>query len=195
MSDNGKDYVLATARELYGRVVYSHKVHEKEREIWSDKTCNMNWRNITLACVTTVLAIVSIAIDVNTLVLKTLILVLTALSAAASTATVLYQTSFDPVAKENRHRAAAKELLCLREALLLLIVRCRIGREDTSHLQLSLESLTREVAAIYKTLPDTSPEAYAKASASLKGGEMTFSDAEIDAFLPRFLRNDQSDGK
>jgi len=31
------EYVLATARELYGRVVYTHKTHEKEREIWSSK--------------------------------------------------------------------------------------------------------------------------------------------------------------
>ncbi len=26
-------YILATARELYGRAVYSHKTHEKERVI------------------------------------------------------------------------------------------------------------------------------------------------------------------
>jgi uncharacterized membrane-anchored protein len=195
MSDpNGREYVLATARELYGRVVYSHKVHEKEREIWSDKACAMNWRNIFLASLTTVLSIVSLAIDTNTVVAKTILLVLTALAAAISTAFVLYQASFDPVAKENRHRVAAKELLCLREELLLLIVRCKLGREDTSHLQLTLESLTRQVSAIYKFLPDTSPPAYAKARASLKDGEMTFNDAEIDAFLPRLLRNNTGDG-
>jgi hypothetical protein len=38
--------ILATARELYGRVVYSHKTHEQEREIWSKKVCQMN----RLAC-------------------------------------------------------------------------------------------------------------------------------------------------
>jgi hypothetical protein len=186
---SGREYVLATARELYGRVVYSHKVHEKEREIWSDKTCGMTWRNIILASATTVLAIISIAVEQ-----KTVILTFTILSAALSTAAVLYQSSFDPVAKENRHRVAAKELLCLREELLLLIVRCRTGREELNHLQLSLENLARAVSSVYKFLPDTSPQAYANARATLKGGEMTLSDAEIDAFLPRVLRNHQSEG-
>jgi hypothetical protein len=58
-----------------------------------------------------------------------------------------------------------------------------------AHLQLSLESITRELTAIYKFAPDTSTEAYDVASTALKqGGEFTFSDAEIDAFLPTALR-------
>ncbi len=45
--------ILATARELYGRVVYSHKTHEQEREIWSKKVCQMNRYNVWLAGATT----------------------------------------------------------------------------------------------------------------------------------------------
>ena len=40
--------------------------------------------------------------------------------------------------------------------------------------------VTRELTAIYKFLPDTSPEAYGIADARLKGGQFTFSDDEID---------------
>ena len=113
---------------------------------------------------------------------------LTAISAAATTAIVLWETNFDPVGKENQHRTAAKELLWVREQLLILIERCQIGTEEPSHLQASLETLTRELTAVYKFAPDTSPEAYAAARASLKGGDFTFSDSEIDAFLPAKLR-------
>jgi hypothetical protein len=186
MSDTpGREYVLATARELYGRAVYSHKVHEKEREIWNKKACSVKRRNIALVSATTLFAIISVG---TPLAYATLSAVLTALSATVTTATVLWETNFDPIGKENQHRTAAKELLWIREQFLLLIERCCIGTEDVGHLQASLEALTRELTAVYKFAPDTSPEAYMAASASLKGGEFTFTDAEIDAFLPTKLR-------
>jgi hypothetical protein len=185
MSDESgrRDYVLATARELFGRAVYSHKTHEKERLIWTDKASRMSYINICLAAATTIFAVISAVLQPRW------VLILTAVFASASTAFVLWQMSFDPVGKENRHRTAAKELLCIREHLFLLIQRCHIATEPVAHLQLSLESITRELTAIYKFAPDTSTEAYVVASTALKqGGEFTFSDAEIDAFLPAALR-------
>ena len=79
----------------------------------------------------------------------------------------------------------------IREQLLLLIERCHVTSEQVSHLQAFLESITRELTAIYKFAPNTSPEAYELAKAALKSGEFTFSDDEIDAFLPTNLRKSQ----
>jgi hypothetical protein len=175
-------YILATARELYGRAVYSHKTHEKERVIWGEKICSMGHINVWLVSLTTLFAIVSA-------VLKPLVLLLlTALVSAATTGFVLWQANFDPVGKENQHRTAAKELLWIREQLLLLIERCHIASVPLADLQASLESLTRELTGVYKFAPNTSDVAYAKASDALKKGEFTFSDEEIDAFLPVALR-------
>ncbi len=180
--ENRQEYVLATTRELYGRAVYSHKTHEIEREIWSRKACTMNYINILLTSTTALLAIISA-------VLKPLwLLIVTAVMAFLTTGFVLWQSSFDPIGKENQHRTAAKELLWIREQLLLLIVRCHIATEPLNHLQLSLESLTRELTGLYRFAPNTSSEAHAKATAALKNGEFTFSDDEIDAFLPEKLR-------
>ncbi len=186
--DDGREYVLATARELYGRAVYSHKTHEKEREVWSDKACLMSKINIWLTALTTLFAIISVAVQ------PAIVLVLTALFGSATTAFVLWQSSFDPVGKENRHRTAAKELLWIREQLLLLIERCHMAGEQVNHLQGALESITRELTGLYKFAPDTSPQAYALADAALKKGEFTFSDEEIDAFLPVRLRKKQATG-
>jgi hypothetical protein len=79
-------------------------------------------------------------------------------------------------------------LLRIREGLLLLIERWHLGSEQLPTLQSYLESIGRELSALYKFVPDTSPAAYAQARAALKGGEFTFSDEEIDAFLPAKLR-------
>jgi hypothetical protein len=179
--DNGREYVLATARELYGRAVYSHKTHEKEREIWSKKACTMYRVNVALISATTLFAIISAALR------PLWTLILTAILASFTTAFVLWQSSFDPVGKENQHKTAAKELLWIREQLLLLIESCHITTE-ISQLQASLESITRELTALYKFAPNTSREAYSEASAALKKREFTFTDDEINAFLPKKLR-------
>jgi hypothetical protein len=136
---DGREYVLATARELYGRAVYSHKTHEKERVIWSGKACAMNRINIGLVSITTFFAILSAALR------PLWCLIVTAILSALTTGFVLWQTSFDPVGKENLHRTAAKELLWIREQLLLLIERCHMKSEQVDNLQVSLESITREL--------------------------------------------------
>ena len=55
-------------------------------------------------------------------------------------------------------------------------------------LQKSLDTITRELAAVYKFAPDTSPEAYARADDMIKKGHLTFSDDEIHGMLPTKLR-------
>jgi len=186
---NDKEYILATARELYGRAAFTHKVHEKEREIWSRKACRMNYWNLGLISATTVFAVISVALQPKWL------LILTALLASATTAFVLWQSSFDPVGKENQHRTAAKELLWIREQLLLLIERCHVATEQIPNLQLCLESATRELTSIYKFAPNTSPEAYALASAALENGELTFGDDELNRFLPTKLRKNRAESE
>jgi hypothetical protein len=48
--------------------------------------------------------------------------------------------------------------------------------------------MTREVTAVYKFAPNTSPQAYAAADDMIKRGHFTFNDDEIDAMLPANLR-------
>ena len=173
--------ILATARELYGRVVYSHKTHEQEREICSGRVRLMNRINIVLTGLTTFLAILTAAIP------ATAALIATAVSATATVCFVIWQSSADPANEESRNRVVAKELLWLREQFLLLIADCQ-ATAAAEQLQRRLEMLTRELTAVYKFAPDTSREAYAAADKMLKSGQFTFSDDEIDGFLPTDLR-------
>jgi hypothetical protein len=174
--------ILATTRELYGRVVYTHKTHEIDREIWSSKVSSMNRVNIVLTGLTTVLAVISASLQ------PTWALVLTALSAAATVCFAIWQSNFDPAGKEAKHRVAAKELLWLREQLLLLITNCQSPDAPGEQLFRRLEMITQELTTAYKFVPDTSPEAYARTDQLLKSGHVTFSDDEIDTFLPTELR-------
>jgi hypothetical protein len=177
--------ILATARELYGRLVYTHITHEKERQVWSGKVCWMNRINIGLASATTFCAIISATLKPMWSV------VLTALFAVATVSFVMWQANYDPAGKESQHRVAAKELLWIREQLLLLITDCHITTCPQQELERRLDVLARELTAVYKFAPNTSPEAYTQAEAAIKGGHFTFSDDEIDAMLPTQLRKNK----
>ncbi len=180
--EDERAYILGTARELYGRVVYSHKAHEKEREIWGHKASCMKMVNVILTGGTTLFAVISASLT------PTWALIATAISAVATIVFVVWQGSFDPTGKENQQRTAAKELLWIREQLLLLIVDCHMPSVPLQQLQKCLEMLNRELTAVYKFAPNTSPEAYAATEKSLKSGHFTFSDNEIDGLLPTVLR-------
>jgi hypothetical protein len=173
--------ILAISRELYGRVVWSHKVHEQQREICSENVGRMSKVNIALAGLTTVTAVLSTKFP------QTWALLVTALLATTTVCFAIWQASADPSAQESKQRMAAKELLWCREQLLLFIAAC-YSEIPFGQLQTRLDMLTREVTAVYKFAPDTSAEAYARADKMLKGGHFTFSDDEIDQFLPTQLR-------
>jgi hypothetical protein len=174
---------LGVVRELYGRVAWTHKTHEKDRETWSRRVCVTRWINVFLIGITSVLASVG-AISNNQV-----IFIATSIFGAASTAFVIYQLSFNPEKIESSHRMVAKRLLYLRDPYLLLIQEAMSGRTSYDHLQIKLESLHRETTIVYEYAPDSSSKAYVSASEALKTSEeLTFSSEEIDRLLPESLR-------
>jgi len=181
MNDSQK--FLGVVRELYGRVAWTHKTHEKDREIWSRRVSMTRWVNVVLIGITSVLATVG-AITNNQAVF-----VVTSIFGAASTAFVVYQLSFNPEKTESAHRIAAKRLLYLRDQYLVLIQEAMSGRTSLDQLQNKLESLHREASIVYEYAPDSSSKAYTAATEALKTREeLTFSSEEIDRLLPENLR-------
>ena len=181
MNDSQK--FLGVVRDLYGRVVWTHKTHEKDREIWSRRVVWMRWINVVLIGITTILATVGTILDSQSMFIAT------SISGALSTAFVVYQLSFNPEKKETEHRTVAKRLLYLRDQYLILIGETMCGGTPIDQLQRKLESLHREASIVYEYSPDSSSKAYKAASKALKTEEeLTFSPEEIDRLLPDTLR-------
>lgn len=175
--------LLAVAREFYGRLVYTHKVHEKEREICSCKVKVVKWLNIILVAITAILAVFGAIYKDQWL------LIITSIFGAISTAFVVYQLSFIPEKNEADHRAIAKQLLSLRDIYLILIEKIHSRSGTLSDLQKELEELQNRVLTIYQFAPDTGSKAYREATKAIKkNDELTFSNEEIDQFLPEALR-------
>ena len=100
----------------------------------------------------------------------------------------LYRKDYDLGERIRRHHSTASKLLSIREAYLSLLTDISLGM-DTKAVLTKRDSLQKQLDAIYETAPRTSPKAYDRARKALQEmDEMTFSDAEIDKFLPPKLR-------
>ena len=170
-------------REAYGRVVYSHKTHEKCADILLTEGARLRVIQIVLSAISTGGALAAIAGDSKAGVIV-----------AAAVSTVLlginsYAKSFDHGEVAQKHKTAANHLWLIRERYLSLLVDVRMGERPIEALQKERDAITKELSAIYRGAPPTNSKAYARAQDALKNREdLTFSDQEIDAFLPRELK-------
>lgn len=170
-------------RECYGRVVYSHKTHEKCADILLSRLTRIKLCQIILSALTTggFIAAVFGAGTVGAaigLVISTGLLVLNA-----------YTKNYDLGELAQKHKQAANDLWIIREKYLSLLVDLAMKEKPVEAMQEQRDALVEQLHTVYSGAPSTTFQAYRKAQEALKQLEdMTFSDAEIDAFLPNELK-------
>lgn len=173
----------AQARECYGRVVYSHKTHEKCADILLARLSSIKVWQIVLSSITTAgfLAATFGAGPAGATIgvfVSTALLVLNA-----------YTKNYDLGALAQQHRQAAADLWLVREKYLALITDLRIGVESLEKVSARRDTLLKQLHSVYSGAPSTTFAAYRKAQKALQEQEeMTFSNEEIDALLPIELR-------
>jgi hypothetical protein len=170
-------------RECFGRLVYTHKTHEKMAQQCSDTLRRNKIVQIVLSALTSSGVVSILFIDKFSLKLATA--VVSFLSVCLST----YLKSFDPGGSAQKHRDAAANLWPIRESYLSLLTDLRMQAITNEQAIARREELQKKLAAVYKGAPQTNGKAYAAAQTALKQNEeFTFSDSEIDKFLPASLR-------
>jgi hypothetical protein len=170
-------------RECFGRVVYTHKTHEKAADILLTRLSRIKLLQIILAALTTggfiaaifgagkIGAIIGVILSTSLLVLNT------------------YTKDYDLGELSQKHRQAGADLWIIRERYLSLIADLRMGEKPIEALQAERDVLLKDLHSVYSGAPSTTYRAYKKAQEALKKLEdLTFSDAEIDAFLPKALK-------
>jgi hypothetical protein len=170
-------------RESYGRLVYTHKTHEKCSDILLSRLSSIKISQIILSAVTTgglvtaLFGAEKIGVCIG-IVFSTLLLVLNS-----------YNKNYDLGELAQKHKQAANDLWLIRERYISLITDLKLGNLSIEKIQQRRDELTEELHQIYAGTPCTTYRAYKKAQQSLKEAEeMTFSDAEIDQLLPSKLR-------
>lgn len=174
-------------RECYGRVVYSHTTHQKCADILAKRQGRIKFFQIVLSAVASCGFIAAIlgggtAATIMATVVSTVLL-------AVNT----YNKSLDDGEGVQKHKEAGAKLWGLRERYLSLLTDLRIGTESIAELQARRDALLSELQAVYEGAPATTYAAYKKAQTALQQLEdMTFSDEEVDAFLPGELSRTES---
>lgn len=173
-------------RECYGRVVYSHKTHEKCADILLTNQSRLRVTQILLAAITTAGFVGAVfgAGQIGTvlgLIISTALLALNA-----------YTKNYDLGELAQKHKQAANDLWVIRERFLSLLVDLAMREKPLEALQEQRDKLIDDLHTVYSGAPSTTYKAYKKAQEALKQLEdMTFTDAEIDAFLPKELKRAQ----
>lgn len=170
-------------RECFGRVVYSHKTHEKCSDILLEWWRYIKLSQISLSVVTTGGFVTILFGEGECGVLiggisSVLLLVLNA-----------YTKDYDLAELSQKHKQTASELWMIRERYLSLItdIVMKIGEKEGWLKQRDV--LLDDLHHVYQGAPPTDSKSYERAQDALKNREdLTLSDAEIDAFLPSDLR-------
>ena len=185
-SADGRNFLDAQLRESFGRVVYSHKVHEKEADILLAWRSRIKLGQIALPAISTG-GFVTVLFGTGwwgSLVGAICSTVLLALN--------LYTRNYDLGKQVQEHRNAAIKIWSMREKYLSLITDLWIGGGPLSDIQQKRDALADELERVYAASPSSTERAYKKAHKALNlQEEMTFSVAEVDAFLPQKLRRTQ----
>ena len=168
---------------LLGRVTYSHKTQEKCADVL------LSWSLIIKAVQIVLSAVSSVSIFstffgigvVGSVVGGILVTILCALNLLTK------ESNLGELAQ--KHRTTASDLWLIRERFLSLLTDLRTGNITLEEIQKERDILLTDLGAIYSVAPSTNSRAYKKAQKALKyDEEMTFSEQEIDAFLPNSFK-------
>lgn len=168
-------------RECYGRVVYTHKTHERMADRCARTLTRYKIAQIVFTALTSTSAVGVVVTDETWLKIATVLI--SFLTLFVST----YMKNFDLGSTAQKHREAAAKLWNVRECYLSLLTDLpKLSREAAVERRDELQMM---LAALYVAAPHTDGKAYIEAQKRLKSMEdMTFTAEEIDCFLPLSLK-------
>ena len=185
MEQNSPVEVLESQiRECFGRVVWTHKTQEKCADILFSRNSVFKWVQIILSAITT------------TGILSTLfaedawIKVVSVFISFALVCVNAYLKQYDLGELAQKHAETAVGLWDIRESYFSLLTDLRLSTNvNIDEIKKRRDDLQSRLKRLYKCSPRTISKAYTDATKALNEcEEMTFSDEEIDKFLPKELR-------
>lgn len=188
MADSARDYqvLLDLVRQNFASVVWTHKVQEKQADIYVEYYAKLQTMNIIAASITSCGIVSTIfAGDAFQLVLK----IVTATLSFFTLCITAYFKSFDLQTLGKQNKEAANQFLVIRNELLQIIGDIHIQKESLQDIEGRYSDIIRLLNELYVSAPSTTDKAVKRATQALNiKQEYTYSEEEIDRFLPASLR-------
>lgn len=184
----GYDVLEDSARSTFGRVMWSHKIQEKQADIQARCSLVMTLANVVLSAATSAGLFSIMFVDRYWVKL-------------ASTVASFLLTAFIALSKEldlperiKTHRKAAVEYLAVKDRLQNLLMRIRLRSDPLEQLEKEYLELGKAVSDINACAPQTTDRAVRLASRALKvKNDDNITNKEIDSGLPPSLRKGNPD--
>ncbi|MDE1368177.1 SLATT domain-containing protein [Bacillus licheniformis] len=180
--------------DTFGKIVYTHKTHEKAIERIEKKISRLKVFQIILLSLTTV-GVASSFTDVlsplisNTSTIFHFVNIVVLIIALVATFLSVYDMSSSDRDILYDHKNTAKQLLYIREQYLILIADYKDSAVNTDELIKKRNELLEKLTNLYNNAPSTTSKDYKKAQKSLKDeDEFTFEEGEVNRFLPPSMR-------
>lgn len=188
-SEIDKDYQYLSLenviRNKYASVVWSHKIQEKQAEIYSTNYKRLKTASILSASITSV-GIVSL-IFTDQLWVKIASAIISFVTIFVSS----YFKTFNLSDLQKSHKASANQILQIRDKLEMILTEIKIRSKPPEIIWQDYKELLEELHKCYNEAPATTDKAVKLARKSLNiKKDNSFSDDEIDSFLPETLRKE-----
>lgn len=170
-------------RENYGKIVYSHKTQEKCADILTKRNNRIKNAQLILS------ALITTGLLVRVFKGQDWALIVSTILSALQFGLTSFLKEYNLGETIQKHATAALELLDIREQYLSLLTDLKAKIISPEDIIIKREELQENLSKTYKGSPRTFSKAYSSAQKALqKNEELTFSDEEIDNFLPKPLR-------
>lgn len=170
-------------RDMFARAVWSHKIQEKQSDIYQMRYKWMETVSILCASLTAVGILSTIFTD--QLWLK----IVSAILSFATAFIAAYFKSFDLSTLTKSHKETANKLLIVRNEITSLLTSIKLKEKSIAELEDRYRTLMDKANEVYKGAPTTTDKAVVLAKEALQvSGDNTFSTDEIDSYLPPALQ-------
>lgn len=176
--------LLDVVRQSYASVVWTHKIQEKQADIYSERKNFLETVNIIVATLTSC-GVTSIVVNKDSFVLKLITFVLSFITVAITA----YFKNVDLKSLQKQHKDAADNFIVIRNELLQVITDICMRNEEVKSLNDRYKSIMERLNKLYINAPIVSERAGKRAAdAFAKEKGYSYKEEEIDRFLPPELR-------
>ena len=184
-SDGAARYqiLLDTVRQNFASVVWTHKIQEKQADIYSERYRRVEMVNILAASLTSCGVVTTIFWE--GLIPKIIAAVLSFVTLVIAS----YYKSFGVKERALESKAAANRFIGIRNDMLQVIADLHMMAEPVEVINERFSCIMERLNKLYVDAPSTTDAAVARAADALNGkAEYSYTEDEIDRLLPPSLR-------
>lgn len=180
------DMCESRMRHLAANIIWTHKVHEKQADIYSDKYRRITSLDIGLTAISGCGVFGSVFLDCRIVKIVSFIFI----------AVSLYVTIFSKIIDYSRLSSeqvySANDFLEMRETAFNVLAKIHLKECNAAQACDDINLILREYSRTCRSAPRTTAEAVIYAEKALKDdGDSSYTEDEIDELLPQYLRRNQ----